>query len=294
MSLKKTISKGSVVAGMLLMFAPVGARADGPYLSDTASLLWQDNATNAASGDGILGAFTVGAGGTASWIHSGGFSTLVLASLSADLEVCTPFSGLDNVAVGPRLEVRHKLDLGPFAPTVYAGIDGRLAGFDDSERSKAEGAVFAGYSQRFTEALQLLLEGRAGSYDARQTVFTGSYARLAATLNWDPTERWRFAVTGGWRNGDTVAGYEAYRSPMGWEPIDPGAYALAGAWRYVPTFSKPFLDYRVSAQTWSYGAEISPAVGRNTSVTLRFTRFETLGPDPYISDEVSLSLAHKY
>jgi hypothetical protein len=278
----------------LTLLAPLGARADGPYVSDTACLVWLDNATNASSGDGILGAFTVGAGGTASWIHSGGFSTLVLTSLSADLEVCTPFSGLDNVAVGPRLEVRHKLDVGPYAPAVFAGIDGQLVGFDDPERSKAEGAVFAGYSQRFTDALQLVVEGRAAGCDARETVFTGSYARLGATLNWDPNETWRFTVTGGWRNGDTVAGYEAYKSPSGWEPIDPGAYELTGPWRHVATFSKPFLDYRVSAQTWSYGAAISPAVGRNTSVTLGFTRFETLGPDPYISDEVRLSIAHKY
>lgn len=279
---------------ILTLLAPLGARADGPYVSDTASLLWQDNAANAASGDGILGAYTVGAGGTASWIHSGGFSTLVLTSLSANFEVCTPFSGLDNVAVGPRLEIRHKLEVGPYAPTVYAGADAGLVGFDDPERSNAEGAIFAGYSQRFTEALQLVVEGRAGSYDAKETVFTGSYAHLGATLNWDPNATWRFAVTGGWRNGDTVAGYEAYRSPSGWEPIDPGAYALAGPWRYVATFRKPFLDYRVSALTWSYGAAISPAIGRNTSVTLGFTRFETLGPDPYISDEVSLSIAHKY
>jgi hypothetical protein len=278
----------------LTLLAPLGARADGPYVSDTACLVWLDNATNASSGDGILGAFTVGAGGTASWIHSGGFSTLVLTSLSADLEVCTPFSGLDNVAVGPRLEVRHKLDVGPYAPAVFAGIDGQLVGFDDPERSKAEGAVFAGYSQRFTDACSSWW--RAGQPAATQgkPSSRGATPDWAPTLNWDPNETWRFTVTGGWRNGDTVAGYEAYKSPSGWEPIDPGAYELTGPWRHVATFSKPFLDYRVSAQTWSYGAAISPAVGRNTSVTLGFTRFETLGPDPYISDEVRLSIAHKY
>ena len=286
--------RGLIGAAALAIALAPGARADGPYYSDTASVTWEDNVTTAPPGDGIRSAFTMATGGAASWIDSLGFSTLLVSSLSADLRVCSTFRGLDNAALGPRFEVRHKVGVGPQALSLYAGLAGTATGYDDPERSNIEGTVLFGGSKRLSDEVQLVVDGRLGSYDARDVVFTGNYASLTAAVNIDLDETWRLRLLGGWRDGDTVAGYTAYKSPYGWDPGDSGALELPGAWHYVATYGEPFVDYRVSARTWSCGCAVSPALGRNTSLTLQYMRFDTVGPAPYIDNVVSLSLAHKY
>ncbi len=282
-----------MAAAFAAALAP-SAQADGPYYSDSASVIWEDNATTAPPGDGIRSAFTFASGGSVSWIYSLGFSTLLVSSMSANIQVCSRFSGLDNLALGPRLEVRHKVGVGPMALSLYAGIGGTAAGYSDPERSAIEGTLLFGASQRLGPAMQLAVDGRLGSYDARDVVFTGNYASVLAAVNIDLDQTWRLKLLGGWRAGDTVAGYTAYKSSYGWEPVDSDALNLPGAWHYVATYKEPFVDYRVSARTWSCGCALSPAVGRNTSLTLQYMRFDTVGPAPYIDNVVSLSLAHKY
>ncbi len=269
-------------------------RADGPYVSLTAAGIWQDNVTNATSGDGVLGAFTLETSADVNWIRSVDFSTLLNTGLAATADVCTTFSGLDSFSAGPRVEVRHKLGLGPFAPALSLGFEADGTVFSDAQRSNVDGAVVARYSERFDEALQLVVDARACAYDANHEVFSGNYASLGAALNWDLDPTWRLKATGGWRDGDIVAEYAAQESPYGWVPIDSGAYYYTGPWQLVKTFSEPFIAYRARYQTWSYGAGLSPAVGRNTSLVLQFTRFSTKAYDRYVNDVVSAGVAHHF
>ena len=86
----------------LLLAVTPPCRAEGPYHSGTASVTWEDNATEAPGGDGVRWAFTVASGGAATWIDSEGFSTLPVSSLSANVGACTTFRGLGEIALGPR------------------------------------------------------------------------------------------------------------------------------------------------------------------------------------------------
>ncbi len=287
-------SKGRILAPLVVFLAPAVAVAGGPYLSATTSATWQDNVTNAPSGDGIRSSFDLDAGGAATWIHTVDFSTLLVTSLSADAEVCTSYSGLDCVALGPQLCLRHKLGLGALAPNLYAGLAGQWVGFNDPERGKFEGDLIFGYSQRASDSVQFLLDGKLGSYDARDVVFSGNFASLVASVNLDLDETWRLRVIGGWRVGDLVANYTAQQSPYGWEPIDSDAFNLPGAWHYVRTFNEPFVAWRVSERTWSYGAAISPAIGRHSSLTLQFEHFTSVGLDRYDNNVVSLSFTRQF
>src|SRR5271157_1204309 len=99
--------------------------------------------------------------------------------------------------------------LGAFAATASVGLEADGTAFDDSARSNADAAVVARYTQRFSEALQLAVDGRACAYGANHEVYSGSYASLGATLNWDVSDTWRVKATGGWRDGDIVAEYLA-------------------------------------------------------------------------------------
>jgi hypothetical protein len=284
----------ALTLAFLIPLASPRAMADGPYVSISESSDWQDNVTNAPSGDGIRGAFGIESGVNVAWIRSVDFSTMLSIDLATNADVCTRFSGLDSLSFGPRLELSHKLGLGPFAPVLYAGLEGDAAGFADPERSKIGGALVFGFGQRLDDAFQVLVDGRLGSYDARDIVFTGNYASLSTTLNWDIDGTWRIKFLGGWRNGDAVVNYTAEQSAYGWTPVDANALNQPGAWHYVSTFHEPFVAYRVNARTWSYGAGISPAIGPHTSLALQFAHFDTKGYDRYLNNVVSLSLIHRF
>lgn len=279
---------------VLALLASPAALADGPYVSSTVSATWQDNVTNAPSGDGIRSAFDLDSGAKLTWIHSIDFSTLLATSLSTNVEVCTTYNGLDNLAVGPGVEVSHKFGVGPFATSLYAGVEGQCAGFNDPERSKIEGDLVFGCSQRASDSLQVVVDGKAGAYDAKDIVFTGNFASLTAAINWDIDETWRLRLTGGWRIGDVVSNYTAEKYPFGWLPVDLSALNLPGAWHYVRTFDEPFVAWRLNDRTWSFGAGVSPALGRHTSATLQYEHFTTVGYFRYENNVISLRLAHQF
>jgi len=286
-------------AGLLLIASaaltgPFTAAADGPYVSLSASGTWQDNVTNAPSGDGTRSAFDAESGVTVSWLRSLDFSTILSAGVASDVDISATYRGLDSLGVVPSLELRHKAGIGPLATVLHAGLEGQLVGFTDPERSNMGAAILLGLSQRLDEALQFAVDGRLGSYDARDIVFTGSYASLRAALNWDVDSIWRIKLLGGWRNGDSVSDYAAVRTATGWGPVDKGAYNLPGAWHYVRTFNDPFVAYRVSAVTWSDGISVSPAIGPNSAVTLQFMRYDTRGRDRYVNNAVTASVSHRF
>jgi hypothetical protein len=279
----------------LPLIAAARAFADGPYVSASASATWQDNITNATAGDGVLGAFTLESGADVTWLRAIDFSTILTTGAAASADLCTTFGGLDCVSVGPRLELRHKIGLGPYAPTVSVGLEADAVAFSDPERSNVDAAVVARFSQRFDESLQLVVDGRICGTEANHEVFSGDYASLGATLNWDMDETWRLSVTGGWRDGAVVPEYAAEKVPVyGWVPIDMGAYSYTGARQLVRTFSEPFIAYRATAPTASWGAGVSPAVGRHTSIVLQYTRCRTSAYDTYVNDLVSVGVVHHF
>jgi hypothetical protein len=281
------------LAALALTAAP-RALADGPYESASASATWQGNVTNATAGDGVLGAFTLETGGDLTWLQAVDFSTFVTTGVAATADVCTTFSGLDSISAGPRLGIRRKIGLGPYAPSISVGLEADATAFRDSGRSNIDAAGVARLSQRFNEALQLEVDARVCGTEANHEVYSGSYASLGARLNWDIDEMWRLDVTGGWRDGDIVAEYAAVKTPYGWVPKDPGGYAYKGPNQLVRTFSEPFVAYRARAPTWSWGAGVSPAIGRHTSLLLEYTRCRTRAYDTYVNDLVSIGIVHHF
>ncbi len=288
-------ARGSFLSiSAILAVASPCARADGPYVSVSESVTWQDNMTNAPAGDGIRSAFGVESGATMTWLHSVDFSTMLTSGVAIDASACPSYGGLDSLSVGPAVELRHKLGLGALAPVLYAGLSGCATGYLDPERSNLEGDLVFGLSKRLREDVQVVLDGRLGSYDAKDIVFSGNFASLGTTLNWDVNDTWRIKLTAGWRSGDTVANYAAVQSSYGWVSPDPITMYLPGAWHYVGTFHEPYVAWRESARTWSYGAGISPALGRHTSVAFQFVHFESDSYGRYTDNVASVSLVHHF
>jgi hypothetical protein len=283
-----------IVGSAALLGSAPSARADGPYVSAVSSVTWQDNATNAPSGDGVRGDTDFDTRASLAWIRSVDFSTMLSADVVTDVDLSAGYAGLDHVSLGPRFELTHKFDVGPLAPTAYMGAEGEATGFTDPERSNIAGAVLLGFRQRPADDMDFSIDARLGSYDARDIVFTGNYVSLDSSLKWDLNETWRFSLSLGWRDGDGVADYTAVNSPFGWIPSDAGAFTLPGAWHYVATFHEPFVAYKVSARTWSYGAGVSPAIGPHTALAVCYTRLDSQAGARYVDNVVSLSIVHHF
>ena len=297
--------------GLLLVscLAIAGGRAaaDGPFFSFEPSASWQDNVTNAPSGEGVLGDSAACAAGDASWVASPDFSTTVTCGLAAMGQVWARYGGLDSLSAGPRAEIRRKLGLGPYAAVVSAGLEADAVLFDEAQRSSVQGAVNAGCSRRFNDALQMELIGRIGGADARKSVFSGDYARLDAALNWDVDETWRVRLLGGWREGAVVTDYAAQWYNGRWVTADsydagaPGTFPAGyspgqfGPWRFVTTFKRPFLAFRRHGRTWNYGLGLSPALGPRTSLLLQYTRFQTyLSAGKYVNNLVTAGVVRHF
>jgi hypothetical protein len=287
-------SIGSIPLALAALLAVPRAAADGPFVSSTSTAAWQDNVTFAPSGYGVRSALDLETGVDVTWIHSVDFSTLLTSCVSTNVDACTSYAGLDNLSVGPTFELRRRLGLGALAPVVSVGLSGCAIGFEDPERSKIEGSLLLGFEQRLSDSLQVVVGAKLGSFNARDIVFSGNYASADAALNWDLSETWRVKLSGGWRNGDAVSNYTAEESPSGWIPIDENAAYLPGAWHYVSTFHEPFVAYRVSTVTWSYGIGVSPALGPHTSLTLQLTHLDAPGIDRYVDNILSLSVTHQF
>ena len=288
------LSRGPILLALAVLAAVPRAAADGPFVSSSTSAEWQDNVTFAPVGDGVRSALDLETGVDMTWIQSVDFSTLLTTSVSTNIDVCTSYAGLDNLSVGPTFELRRRVGLGALAPVFSIGLSGSAVGFDDPERSKIEGSLLLGFEERLSDSLQVVVGAQLGSFDARDVVFSGNYASADATLNWDLSEVWRVKFCGGWRNGDAVANYTAVNSPFGWIPVDEEAFNLPGAWHYVSTFHDPYVAWRVSTVTWSYGVGISPALGPHTSLCLQFTHLDAPGIDRYVDNIVSLSVTHQF
>ncbi len=279
---------------VLLLLAPARSTAEAPSASLSVTEFWQDNATNATAGDGILASFTSETAARLEWPRAVDFSTFVSGGLVATVDACTTFSGLDSATLAPRVGLRRKLGVGPYVPVLTAALQVEGTVYRDAERSHCGTELSAGWSQRFTDALQLVIDGKAGVYAARHTVFSGTYTSLNAALNWDADQRWRFKLLGGWRDGAIVANYRAAAAAGGYEASDPDASTYGGPHQYVATFGEPYIAYRARAQTRSYGAGVSPAVGPNTSLVVQYVRSVTNAYDRYVNDLVSASVVHHF
>ncbi len=294
--IRHPLARRSTLAALALGLLSAGASvaADGPYVTTVATATWQDNITDAPSGDGVLGAFTLGSTTDVSWLASLGFSTLLTYGVESTLEICPRFSGLDSFSWGPRISWRHKLGVGPYAPFVTVGLEGSAVAFSDHERSRIEGVFTAGGGQRLNDAVQLLVDARAGTYNANDLVYGGNYVGANATLNWDVSGTWRIKLLGGWRSGDGVSNYAAQFVGGAWTPIDPGILNSPGWWHYVNTYNQPFTAFRLGIRTLSSGIGVCPAIGRHTSLALQFVRLDSKGYDRYADDVASASIVHRF
>jgi len=271
------------------------------WAADASALVaWQDNVTNTTGDGGRLAAWMLAVKGAEEWRQPLARDDALYYGGNLAADACLSYPRLDDLTAGPTLALVHKFGLGAYAPlvrleTAVAGIAAR-----QSMRSGWNGRVTLEWSRRFTEALQLALDGDWVRTDAHTDVFSTTTGGLTAEATYDFTDVWRAKVHFGWCNGDVVSYYRAVWTAWGWQPA--GYDGASGSYRYgsgdgrlVDTFGDPYLAYRVRAHTWSVGAALSPAVGPNTALVLSYEWSQTENVDVrYRNQVVSAGVVHRY
>ncbi len=200
-----------------------------------------------------------------------GFTTTGL--VDAQFDHTPRFTQSDTLTLGPALQLRQKFGLGAYAPTIAltGGLRRRQARLDGDQGWTSTAELLFG--KRLTPAWRVNLIGDWEQHDARSATFDTRHQRLHGVVTWDLSDRWQLAAGGGRLWGDFVAS----ASGGVWSRAMAGEFGQAisdyyrtVAWGVTGLYGKDWISYRVSGRVGFWWLEVSPALGRNTSLPLRF------------------------
>jgi hypothetical protein len=290
-----------VVACVLAGFWVIPARAAALPLtySTEASAGWSENISHTSAAANRKSAARYQAAGSAGMLHEWAGGLVTMSSLEGAIDTAPRYPKFGSFTVGPQMTVRRKFGLGAFAPVLEAG--GELAyratrvGLDDGWTTTANLRL----SKRLTSSWRVAVTGDWSRHDGRTATFTTDQHRLFGQLAWDPTDWLQISYGAGRLWGTVIANAAG----------DVWARALSGGlgnavltyyntvpWRRTDIFGPGWVSYRVEGYANFQWLELSPALGRNTSLPLRLERTNTtnLIGIKYPQEFWSLSLLHRF
>jgi hypothetical protein len=198
-----------------------------------------------------------------------------------------------------RSALRWKFGLGAFAPVLSTEVsvarrDSRLIG-DDSWL--ATGALRA--SQRFTDTWRASLTGDWSQNYAAHSVFDTRHHRFLGTVTYDLNDRWQLTYGRGSLWGDVTANASARiwsRALAGLITPAIGAYYPTLSSETTDSFGPGYVTYRFKARSDFWWLELAPALGRNTSLPLRYESTFTVNfvGVKYRQDLWTASILHRF
>jgi len=221
------------------------------------------------------------------------------ADLTATLDTIPDYSLAGATTIGPQVGVRRKFGLGAFAPVLdaTAALDRRDARHPSDDGWTTRATLRLG--KRLTRAWRLALAGDWQQHRARGETFDTTHRRLFASVHWDVTPRWQLGAGAGRLWGDftaNAAGPTWARALAG--DFGPAVfnYYRSVARETTGIYGADWVTYRVSGHADFQWIELSPAIGRNTSLPVRFERLTAtnLVGIEYQQDSVTLGLLHRF
>ncbi len=198
-----------------------------------------------------------------------------------------------------RGQLRWKFGLGAFAPvaTVETSLSRRDARIDGADGWLATGALR--FSKRFTDSWRASITGDWQQQYAAHSTFDVRHHRLLGTLTYDLNDRWQLTYGRGSLWGDFVAN----AAPRTWAralagQISPavGVYYPTLSWQETDSYGPGWVSYRAKGRSDFWWLELSPALGRNTALPLRYESSFTknfIGVQ-YRQDVWTMSLLHRF
>lgn len=285
------------IALLATLVASPAALAVTPRVETTAT--WVENLNRASGSADWRDAWRLDALAAASTFREWRGGLLTSAELAGGIEHVPEFTDLDAVSAGLGATVRKKFGLGAYAPHVSleGGIRRREARLELDDSWIATGAIRL--AKRLTPAWRVALQGDRELRSARNAIFDTKHHRFFATLTWDITDRLQLSHG----NGRLWGSFTANASPAIWSRALAGAlgshlaeYYPTIPWRATDLYGPGWVTYRVDGRVSFYWLELSPALGRNTSLPLRFENRVSVNKVgvKYRQDIWSLSLLHRF
>lgn len=202
-------------------------------------------------------------------------------------------------AAGARAALRWKFGLGAFAPvlTTDVALARRETRIPGDTGWLATGSLHA--SRRFTESWRASLTGDWSQNYAAHATFDTRHHRLHGSVTYDLTDRWQLTYGRGSLWGDITANASARvwsRALAGLISPAIGAYYPTLSWESTNSYGPGYVTYRLKARSDFWWLELAPALGRNTSLPLRYESTVTLNlvGVKYRQDLWSLGLLHRF
>lgn len=279
--------------------ASLHAAANALSFRTETSATWIDNISRTSNPPDQREAARFSATAAATTFRSWKSRFVTSADFAATLEHVPAYDRADTLTLGPQLGLRRRIGLGAFAPT----FDLTLAAQHRHARlTAARGwtqSLGLRFSKRLTSAFRASLHADWSRHDARHAAFDVSHRQLSAQLTWDFDPRWQLTA-----GAARFAGYfTANAAGPTWARALAGDFgpSVLDYYRSVPRlathlYGPSWVSYRVSGDANLFWLELSPVLGRNTSLPFRFERIDAtnrIGVN-YRQDLVSLSLLHRF
>lgn len=198
-----------------------------------------------------------------------------------------------------RGQLRWKFGLGAFAPvaTVETSLSRREARIDAADGWRIAGALRL--SKRFTDSWRASVTGDWEQTYAAHPTFDVRHHRLFGTVTYDLNDRWQLTYGRGSLWGDFVANAGARtwnRALTGQLSPAIGAYYPTLSWEVTHSYGPAWVSYRAKGRANFWWLELSPALGRNTSLPLRYESSYTTNfvGVQYRQDVWTVSILHRF
>ncbi len=285
--------------GAVILFLPLTSASFAVSARMEASTTWAENITRASGSsdwrDAPRHEARVSLGQFREW-HAGFITS---GEFTAGAEYVPKYTLLNAATAGFSGTVRQKFGFGAFAPTVAidAGLRARAARFDGDDGWTATAALRLG--KRLTPAWRVGVVGDWQQHYARSSIFDTRHHRLFGTVTWDIRPWLQLSHGNGRLWGDFTANASAAvwsRALSGQFGAPIANYYNSVSWGKTEIYGPGWVTYRVSGRVSFWWLELSPALGPNTSLPLRYDSLFSVNRVgiKYRQDLWSLSLLHRF
>lgn len=282
---------------------PVALRADSLHLPIStrieASTTWAENVSRTSASANWIDTLKTDALFTASVLTpiSTGFS--LISEVYGGYEAVPRYERNTAFSAGARALVRYKFGLGAYTPVLSTEgtLTRREARITDDTGWIATGALRL--SQRFTESWRASIAGDWSQHYATGGEFDVRSHRMIGTLTYDLNATWQLTYGRGSLWGDVTANAagKVWASALSGQ-FGPAIYDYYNTVAYNTTHSygPGWVSYRVTARSDFWWLELSPAIGRNTSLPLRYESTYTVNKVgvPYRQDLWTVGILHRF
>jgi hypothetical protein len=284
-----------------LLFAVGGAwlPARAAAVRGEAAASWTENISRSSAPVDWRDALSLQSRATWGFQRQSPAGLLARGELSAGLLHVPRYDRLDAATAGVSGLLRKKFGFGAYAPAValegsLQAREARLAGDDGWTASAA-----LNVTRRLTASWRVGATADWQEHHGASAVYDTAHHRVFGTVTWDINDRWSLSHG----NGRLWGEFTANASPGVWASALAGGLGrpLAEYYATVPRleseiFGPRWVTYRVEGRVSFWWLELAPALGRNTSLPLRYESLFSVNKAgiKYRQDTWSLQVVHRF